>query len=146
QWFCDLSQHHLKGRSLAAIEHLKMYPATGRNRFLATLEGRLEWCLSRQRIWGVPIPALHCVACEHVFTNAELIEHAAVGIEREGIEYWDRATVAELGGFACPACGHGTCEKEFDIIDVWFESGVSHFAVLEGNPDQAFPADMYLEG
>lgn len=146
QWFCDLSQHHLKGRALEAIEHLKMYPETGRNRFSATLEGRLEWCLSRQRTWGVPIPALSCTACEHVFTNGELIERAAVGIAQDGIEYWDRVSVAELGNFACPACGHGQCEKEFDIIDVWFESGVSHFAVLEGNPDQAFPADIYLEG
>jgi len=146
QWFCDLSQNNLKNRALAAIGDLKMYPETGRNRFSATLEGRLEWCLSRQRTWGVPIPALHCMECAHVFTSSELIESAARGVEQGGIEFWDRVTVAQLGNFSCPACGHGSCEKEFDILDVWFESGVSHFAVLYGVADQAFPADMYLEG
>ncbi|MBP9765456.1 isoleucine--tRNA ligase [Candidatus Babeliales bacterium] len=146
QWFCDLSQHNLKDRALAAIEHLKMYPQTGRNRFSATLEGRLEWCLSRQRTWGVPIPALHCLNCAHVFTNSELIESAAAGIARDGIEFWDRVSVSQLGVNQCPSCHQTNLGKEFDILDVWFESGVSHWAVLVGNKDQAFPADMYLEG
>lgn len=146
QWFCDLSQHSLKDRAIEAIEDLKMYPETGRNRFSATLSGRLEWCLSRQRTWGVPIPALHCMSCAHVFTNSELIESAARGIEKEGVEFWDRVSVEQLGNFACPLCSHKFVGKEFDILDVWFESGVSHFAVLYNNPEQSFPADMYLEG
>jgi isoleucyl-tRNA synthetase len=146
QWFCNLSQHNLKDRALAAIEKLKMYPETGRNRFSATLEGRLEWCLSRQRTWGVPIPAVHCTKCAHVFTNLELIETAARGIEKDGIEFWDRVTVDQLGKFSCPKCACTQVGKEHDILDVWFESGVSHFAVLYKNPQQAFPASMYLEG
>lgn len=146
QWFCNLSQHNLKDRALAAIETLKMYPETGRNRFSATLEGRLEWCLSRQRTWGVPIPAVHCTQCAHVFTNLELIETAAHGIEKEGIEFWDRVAIHDLGKFSCPKCNCTQVGKEHDILDVWFESGVSHFAVLLDNPAQAFPADMYLEG
>lgn len=146
QWFCDLSQHGLKDRALQAIGNLKMYPATGKMSFSSTLQGRLEWCLSRQRTWGVPIPALHCLSCAHVFTNAELIETAAVGIAKEGIEFWDRVSVQQLGSYQCPECSHDQLGKEFDILDVWFESGVSHFAVLRNNPDQAFPANMYLEG
>lgn len=146
QWFCNLAQHNLKDRSLAAIEKLKMYPETGRNRFSATLEGRLEWCLSRQRTWGVPIPAVHCTSCAHVFTNLELIETAARGIEKDGIEFWDRVKVQDLGNFSCPKCACTQVGKEHDILDVWFESGVSHYAVLYNNPEQEFPASMYLEG
>ena len=146
QWFCDLSQHSLKDRALAAIQHLTMYPETGRNRFAATLQGRLEWCLSRQRTWGVPIPALNCIQCGHVFTSPELIEVAAQGVQKEGIEFWDRVKVSDLGNYACSSCSHNQFRKEFDILDVWFESGVSHYAVLDQNPEQAFPASMYLEG
>jgi isoleucyl-tRNA synthetase len=146
QWFCDLSQHSLKDRALAAIEKLTMYPETGRNRFSATLQGRLEWCLSRQRTWGVPIPALNCKQCGHVFTSPELIEVAAQGVEKEGIEFWDRVQASDLGSYKCSSCSHNQFGKEFDILDVWFESGVSHYAVLDKNPLQAFPASMYLEG
>ncbi len=146
QWFCDLSQHQLKDRALAAIEKLTMYPESGRNRFSATLQGRLEWCLSRQRTWGVPIPALNCMQCGYVFTSPDLIEVAAQGVAKEGIEFWDRVKVSDLGNYKCSSCAHDTLQKEFDILDVWFESGVSHFAVLDKNPEQAFPASMYLEG
>lgn len=146
QWFCDLSQHNLKDRALQAIETLTMYPESGKNRFSSTLQGRLEWCLSRQRTWGVPIPALNCKQCGHVFTSLELIEVAARGVEKEGIEFWDRVAVSDLGSYSCTSCSHTEFSKEFDILDVWFESGVSHYAVLYQNPEQAFPADMYLEG
>lgn len=146
QWFCDLSKHQLKDRALAQIQTLKMYPDTGKNNFSSTLQGRLEWCLSRQRTWGVPIPALHCKDCKLVMSSSELIESAARGIEKEGIEFWDRVNVSELGNFICTACGNKEFDKEYDILDVWFESGVSHYAVLDKNPAQAFPANMYLEG
>ncbi|MFA5999050.1 MAG: isoleucine--tRNA ligase [Candidatus Babeliales bacterium] len=146
QWFCDLTQHNLKQRALDAIKDLKMIPETGKNRFSATLEGRLEWCLSRQRTWGVPIPALNCTTCGHVFTSPELIETAALGVEKEGIEFWDKVSVQDLGNYSCSSCLSISFQKEFDILDVWFESGVSHYAVLRNNPDQAYPADMYLEG
>lgn len=147
QWFCDLSKHDLKNRALAAIENLEMLPALGKNRFRATLEGRLEWCLSRQRTWGVPIPAVRCVGCDKVQTNIDLIEKVAQGVAREGIEYWDRVSVSDLQSvIGCQDCSSVELEKEFDILDVWFESGVSHYAVVYNNPDQAYPADMYLEG
>lgn len=146
QWFCDLSKNNLKEHALEKIESLQMYPERGKNRFKATLEGRLEWCLSRQRTWGVPIPAVRCVACNHVQTNVELIKTAAQGIAKSGIEFWDEVSMQDLGNFACDECQETSFEKEYDILDVWFESGVSHYAVLNNNPDQSYPADMYLEG
>ncbi|HSW76583.1 MAG TPA: isoleucine--tRNA ligase [Candidatus Saccharimonadales bacterium] len=146
QWFCDLSQHNLKQHALDAIETLCMIPETGKNRFSATLQGRLEWCLSRQRTWGVPIPALNCTTCGYVFTSPELIEVVASGVEKEGIEFWDNVSVQDLGNYTCSRCMSTSFQKEFDILDVWFESGVSHYAVLYNNELQAYPADMYLEG
>ncbi len=146
QWFCDLSKHQLKDRALAAIESIAMLPVLGKNRFRATLEGRLEWCLSRQRTWGVPIPAVRCSACGHVQTSQELIAAASQGIARDGIEFWDRVALADLDVAPCAACAGTAFEKEHDILDVWFESGVSHFAVLYHQANQAYPADLYLEG
>ncbi|MBP7854516.1 isoleucine--tRNA ligase [Candidatus Babeliales bacterium] len=146
QWFCDLSQHKLKDRALAAIDQLRMIPETGRNRFSATLQGRLEWCLSRQRTWGVPIPALQCKSCSHTFTTLQLIELVACGIEKSGIEFWNQVSISDLGKYSCVSCKSSNLVKEYDILDVWFESGVSHYAVLYKNKAQQFPADMYLEG
>lgn len=148
QWFCDLSQHDLKDRALAAIEKLRMLPETGRRRLSATVEGRLEWCLSRQRTWGVPIPGVLCSDCEYVYLTSNLVDKVAQGVEREGIEFWDRVSIEELLGsdFACQKCGSHNLKKEHDILDVWFDSGVSNFAVLSENDSQRYPADIYLEG
>lgn len=146
QWFCDLSKNNLKERALEAMDHIDMVPGTGKNRFKATLEGRLEWCLSRQRIWGVPIPAVKCTSCEEVQTDLSLIEKAMQGVAQEGIEFWDKVPVQELVDFGCQKCGKSEFEKEYDILDVWFESGVSHYAVVYKNKDLAYPSDLYLEG
>ena len=149
QWFCDLSQNSLKDRALDAIDALVMNPESSRNRFSATLEGRLEWCLSRQREWGVPIPAMICNHCDYAMTNKEFINTIATLIETDGIEKWDTITRDELSNIAawkCTQCGSADFRKETDILDVWFESGVSHYAVLYNNHDLAYPADMYLEG
>lgn len=146
QWFCDLSKNNLKDKAVEQIDSLKMYPERGANRFKATLEGRLEWCLSRQRTWGVPIPAVRCTGCNHVQTSTDLIEKVAQGVAKSGIEYWDDVDVKALGSFTCDTCSQSLFEKEYDILDVWFESGISHYAVLQGNKEQAYPADMYLEG
>jgi isoleucyl-tRNA synthetase len=125
-----------------------MLPAASHNRFEATIEGRLEWCLSRQRTWGVPIPALICDACDYVHTNKEFIDEVAQGVAQKGIEYWDTVSMQLLvsNSGSCPQCTTGCLRKETDILDVWFDSGVSHYAVLKHNPDLAYPADMYLEG
>lgn len=148
QWFCDLSKNNLKENSVEAVSRITMLPAASHNRFEATIEGRLEWCLSRQRTWGVPIPALICDACDYVHTNKEFIDDVAQGVTKNGIEYWDTVSVETLlaGSVSCPQCTTGLLRKETDILDVWFDSGVSHYAVLKHNPDLAYPADMYLEG
>ena len=98
QWFCDLSKNDLKNKTLQAIDTITNYPEKSKNRLKATVEGRLEWCLSRQRIWGVPIPALLCASCDYTYTNQEFINHVAKQIKKEGVEYWDRATLEDLFG------------------------------------------------
>lgn len=148
QWFFDLAKGNLRDNVLNAIEDIWMVPSTGKNRLTATLEGRLEWCISRQRVWGVPIPAIICLDCDQVFTSKELVDKVAKGVEKEGIEYWDSIKISDLlpEDFSCKSCNSKNLKKETDILDVWFDSGVSHYAVLYHNPELAFPADMYLEG
>ncbi len=148
QWFCDLSKGGLKERALTAIETITMLPDSSKNRFKATLEGRLEWCLSRQRIWGIPIPALICQDCDYTYISKELIEQVADHVKQMGVEWWDTATINDVlpKEFTCPSCNGINFKKEQDILDVWFDSGVSHFAVLVNNPELRFPADIYLEG
>jgi isoleucyl-tRNA synthetase len=99
-------------------------------------------------VWGVPIPALTCTTCDHSFTSKELVEKVAQQVEHHGIEWWDTADISQLisADFACSACKGKSFKKESDILDVWFDSGVSHYAVLQKNPSLAFPADIYLEG
>lgn len=145
QWFCDLSKHNLRDRALDAIAQMRMIPEAGKNRLIATISGRLEWCLSRQRSWGVPIPAVGCRDCNHVSICTDMIERVAQGVEKSGIEYWDAVPVADLLG-VCQQCGSGNLVKESDILDVWFDSGVSHFAMLAENVGVQYPADLYLEG
>ncbi len=145
QWFCDLSQHNLRQRALDAIAAMRMIPETGKNRLAATVSGRLEWCLSRQRAWGVPIPAISCLDCNEVHISTSMIEKVAQGVEHAGIEYWDQVAVHELLA-ACVKCGSKNLVKESDILDVWFDSGVSHFAMLSENVGMLYPADLYLEG
>jgi len=171
QWFCDLSRNDLKEKTLKAITSIKTIPENSIERLKATIEGRLEWCLSRQRVWGIPIPALICNSCDHAYINQDLIGAVADGVAKEGIEFWDNLSVERLrtSDFTCPpgiefweplvgetklvngtrTCSHcaGTVfSKETDILDVWFDSGVSHFTVLQQRPELQFPADMYLEG
>ncbi len=148
QWFCDLAQGNLKKRALEATETIKTIPEKSIHRLQATIDGRLEWCLSRQRIWGVPIPAILCDGCDYTYTSPELINAVAEKVATQGIEYWDAVPVEELipKGFTCPTCKVANFKKETDILDVWFDSGISHYAVLKHNPDLAFPADIYLEG
>lgn len=148
QWFCDLSKSGLKQRAVDATDTIATIPEKSINRLRSTIEGRLEWCLSRQRVWGVPIPALLCSKCDYTYITQGLIERVVEGVAQEGIEFWDRITAQELvpKGFACPVCKGESFKKETDILDVWFESGISHYAVLLTNPELRFPADMYLEG
>lgn len=148
QWFCDLSKNNLKDKAINALKKVKTFPEKSINRLAASIGGRLEWCLSRQRVWGVPIPALLCKDCDHTYISKELADKVADNIQKEGVEYWDTVSVETLvgAGFTCPSCNSSNMVKETDILDVWFDSGVSHYAVLSTNKNLAFPANIYLEG
>lgn len=148
QWFLNLAHNNLKEKVLQATNGIATVPENTINRLQATIGNRLEWCISRQRIWGVPIPAVICTHCDHSLASIELIEFVAQETRKHGIAYWQNASLDELlpKDFRCPHCKKNGWKKEKDILDVWFDSGISHFAVLEHNTELNFPADVYLEG
>jgi isoleucyl-tRNA synthetase len=149
QWFCDLSQHALRAKTVAEIDSaITMLPESAANRLKATMEGRLEWCLSRQRVWGVPIPAIIHDATDTVFITKPMLEQVAQNVAREGIEWWDSADIKDLlpADFDYTTYPLHELRKEQDILDVWFDSGLSFYAVLMQRSELAFPADLYLEG
>jgi isoleucyl-tRNA synthetase len=112
------------------------------------VSGRPDWCISRQRAWGVPIPALDCTSCGHALLTTELIDRAAAVFEKYNADAWYEQPLGTFvpAGLKCPACGGTAFERERDILDVWFDSGSSHEAVLARSADLGWPADMYLEG
>jgi len=148
QWFFNLQKNSVKERAIALVDTLTFIPETGRASLKATLQQRWEWCLSRQRSWGSPIPALLCTTCDASYTSVEFVNKIADGIATHGIEYWDMVDLKDVipAGFACASCNGTQWKKEKDILDVWFDSGVSHYAVLYNNPALGYPADVYLEG
>jgi len=144
QWFCSIST--LRADLIAAIRSVDWVPAWGAARLERMTEDRGEWCISRQRVWGVPIPALYCEGCgEIVVTQAS--EVIARRFEEDGSDTWwqDEAATFLPAGFACPSCGKTAFRKETDTLDVWFDSGSSHWAVLKGR-GLPWPADLYIEG
>jgi isoleucyl-tRNA synthetase len=157
QWFCDLQKHDLVKKALLEIEKIKFVPGSGQKRLHATVASRTEWCLSRQKIWGTPIPAVLCDYCDTAFTSADFVRNVANKVAEYGIEYWDKVSLQELisdgllpKNFSCAKCLQkdlAKFHKEKDILDVWFDSGISHFAVLARDPENlGVPADLYLEG
>src|SRR5580765_3085640 len=146
QWFVSMETNDLRKEALAEIGRVQWIPAYGRDRINGMIENRPDWCLSRQRVWGVPIPGFTCTGCRSVLANPIVIEHIATLIESKGADVWFERSAAELlpKGTTCPKCGGTDFEKERDILDVWFESGVSYAAVLKGR--KWWPADLYLEG
>jgi isoleucyl-tRNA synthetase len=132
-----------------AIDHeVKWIPAWGRDRIFNMVSNRPDWCISRQRAWGVPIPALDCTSCGEAVLTTAIIDQAALVFEQYNADSWYERPIDEFipAGLKCPSCGGSSFERERDILDVWFDSGSSHEAVLARTPDLAWPADMYLEG
>jgi isoleucyl-tRNA synthetase len=148
QWFIGLDKDGLRERTLQAIKGVRWFPAWGEERISNMIATRPDWCISRQRLWGVPIPAFYCKGCGGVHLTPAIARHVASVFESESADAWYARPAAELlpTGFACPKCDGKEFEKERDILDVWFDSGSSHAAVLGHRPDLPWPADVYLEG
>ncbi len=146
QWFIRMDP--LRKAAIAECARTTWIPAWGRERMAGMFESRPDWCISRQRAWGVPIPAVACTACGHSVITTELVGRAADIFEAESADAWYEKPVDAFlpDGLACPSCGGASFEAERDILDVWFDSGSSHEAVLARRPDLTWPADLYLEG
>ena len=148
QWFISMDDTGLREKALAEIDRVRWIPRWGRDRIYNMVRDRPDWCISRQRAWGVPIVAAHCADCGGVYLDPELAERAARVFETEGADAWFERPLADFlpEGAACPSCGGTNLVKEEDILDVWFDSGVSFAAVCEKRPELDSPADLYLEG
>ena len=145
QWFCSVDS--FKEEAVAACEDVRWLPAWGKERMGAMIRERADWCISRQRRWGLPIPVFYCDDCHKVVCTDETIEAVASLFEKEGSNAWfDREAEAILPeGFRCPHCGGTHFTKETDTLDGWFDSGSTHYAAMQR--DQGFwPSDMYMEG
>ncbi len=147
QWFISLDHAGLRGRALEAVRRVRWIPAWGEERMAGMMAGRPDWCISRQRSWGVPIPAFTCAGCGRTLADEETTLHVASVFEAEGSNAWFRKPAADLlpPGAVCPGCGGTVFSKEDNILDVWFESGSSQ-SILGRTPDLPWPADVYVEG
>ena len=148
QWFISMEANDLRGKALKHINDVQWIPHWGRERIYNMIENRPDWCISRQRTWGVPITVVYCKKCGEAIADGKLMHHVADLFEEGGSDIWFEREARELlpAGTTCPKCGHDDFDKEQDILDVWFDSGVSHAAVLETTPKLHSPADIYLEG
>lgn len=148
QWFVKVDK--FRDKALEAIHGVKWIPASGENRIGNMVESRTDWCISRQRAWGVPIPIFYCEDCGEVICDDRTIENVARIFEEESSDAWVKYSAEELlpEGCVCPKCGKKHFKKEKDIMDVWFDSGVSWRAVVEKRSEELghTPVDMYLEG
>ncbi|MGH9331222.1 MAG: isoleucine--tRNA ligase, partial [Vicinamibacterales bacterium] len=154
QWFirlgeADSTERTLRRRALDAVERdVRWIPSWGQDRIGGMLASRPDWCVSRQRAWGVPIPAIDCTACGQAILTPAVVEKAAGVFEQFGADAWYERPIEEFipAGLSCPSCGKTEFEREMNILDVWFDSGSSHEAVLSVRPELTWPADIYLEG
>ena len=149
QWFISMDVNDLRKRALEEIDKVQWVPKWGKDRIFGMIENRPDWCISRQRVWGVPLVAFTCQDCQEALVSPEVIDFIAGQMEQEGgSDIWFSKKEEELlpKGVFCPHCKGTRFKKENDILDVWFESGVSHAAVLKRRSELRWPADLYLEG
>lgn len=148
QWFISMDETGLREKALKEIENVRWIPAWGKERIKNMIAHRPDWCVSRQRTWGVPITVFYCRKCGTVVMNESLRDRIYELVRERGADVWFETEPSELLGddAKCPSCGSTELVKETDILDVWFDSGVSHSAVLEKRKDLGWPADLYLEG
>jgi isoleucyl-tRNA synthetase len=146
QWFISMDDKGLRERALAEIDKVKWYPAWGHDRMRGMVENRPDWCISRQRLWGVPITVLYCEGCGEAVTSPELFAKVKELFEAEGADAWFERPASDFYSAPCTKCGKSEYRKERDILDVWFDSGSSNIAVLQTRPELTWPADLYLEG
>ncbi|MDF1536906.1 MAG: isoleucine--tRNA ligase [bacterium] len=148
QWFISMSHSGLRTNALQEINNVTWIPAWGQQRIYQMIENRPDWCISRQRSWGSPITVFYCEKCDETLMSREICDHVADLMEEHGADIWHSAEAAGLlpAGTTCSSCGGTTFRKDMNILDVWFDSGVSHAAVLEDRDDLSWPCDMYLEG
>lgn len=148
QWFVKVDR--FRENTLEEIKKVKWIPASGETRISNMVEGRSDWCISRQRAWGVPIPVFYCEDCNEVVVTDETIKHVANLFDKESSDAWVKYSVKELlpKNFKCPNCKGDNFKKENDIMDVWFDSGITWKAVVEKRHQELgnIPVDMYLEG
>ncbi len=149
QWFISMEKNDLRKKALAAINKGEWVPAWGRERIYGMVENRPDWCISRQRLWGVPITMFYCNECGHEFLTQDILDYVVALVREHGADVWFEREAKDLmpPGTTCPTCkSAASFRKETNILDVWFDSGVSHAAVLETRPYLRSPSDMYLEG
>ena len=146
QWFCSVEG--FKDEVLKVIKEVEWIPGWGEERMAEMVKGRSDWCISRQRTWGVPIPIFYCTDCKNYIINLETISAVSSLFREKGSDSWYTTEAADIlpDGFVCPHCGGHHFTKETDIMDVWFDSGTTHAAVLAQRKDLAWPCDLYLEG
>jgi isoleucyl-tRNA synthetase len=148
QWFVGMERNDLRARTLKAIKDVKWMPAWGQERMSNMVATRPDWCISRQRVWGVPIIAFYCESCQEPMTDRKVLDRVVALFREHTSDVWYDRPAAELVGseVACTRCGGREFRKETDILDVWFDSGSSHLAVLTPENGLPWPSDLYLEG
>jgi isoleucyl-tRNA synthetase len=148
QWFISVTNNNLREHCLSDIEHITWIPKWGKDRIYGMVTNRPDWCLSRQRAWGVPITLLKCEGCGEFVTDPDVLAGIVRLVEEQSADIWFIKKQDELlpAGYTCKKCGGSFFSKETDILDVWFDSGVSHAAVMEKDSRLSWPADLYLEG
>ncbi|HLD28954.1 MAG TPA: isoleucine--tRNA ligase, partial [bacterium] len=148
QWFFDVNRNNLRSGLIDSVKEVKWVPPQGENRIRGMLETRPDWCLSRQRYWGVPLPVFYCSVCKNPLIDPKVIRYIACIFREKGSDSWFELKTEQLlpPKTRCSHCDNDSFYKENDIFDVWFDSGISHTAVLKQRKELGYPADLYLEG